>query len=197
MPKADMQQSSCSPLQGVLLAIIDETQQPLHGYKLTTLADRRLGPAWDITRQSVYGALKRLERDGLAESAGGDPPRGRRKRKLYAPTPRTEAARAEWMESPLSRDPARGDLQARLAVSRVDDAPRLLRALDAYERDCFAMIRETSEAEVPMGSWKGLTLNLARKSVDVSLQAELEWIAIAREWIADFLSEIRDDASRA
>ena len=195
MPKADMQQSSCSPLQGVLLAIIDETQQPLHGYKLATLAHRRLGPARDISRQSVYRALKRLEREELIESAGRDGSKGGRK--LYAPTAQTEAARAEWMESPLGRDPARGDIQARLAVSRVDDAPRLLRALDAYERDCFAMIRETSEAEVPMGSWKGLTLNLARKSVDVSLQAELEWIVIAREWIADFLSEIRDDASRA
>jgi DNA-binding PadR family transcriptional regulator len=188
MPKADTSmQSSCSPLQGVLLSIIDETQQPLHGYRLTTLAYRRLSPAWDITRQSVYGALKRLEREKLIESAGRDGPRG--SRKLYAPTARTEAARAEWMESPLSRDPARGDIQARLAVSRVDDAPRLLRALDAFEQDCFAMLRETSEAEVPMGSWSGLTLNLTRTSVDERLHADLRWIATARQWIADFLSE--------
>jgi DNA-binding PadR family transcriptional regulator len=189
VPKAygGVQQSICSPLQGVLLAIIDESQQPLHGYKLTTLAHRRLSPAWDITRQSVYGALKRLEREDLIESAGRDGPRDGRK--LYIPTERTEAARAEWMESPPSRDPARGDIQARLAVSRVDDAPRLLRALDAFEQDCFAMLRETSEAEVPMGSWSGLTLNLTRTSADERLHADLRWIAIARTWIADFLSE--------
>jgi hypothetical protein len=93
------------------------------------------------------------------------------------------------MESLPSRDPARGDIHARLVVSRVEDVPRLLRALDIYERDCFAVLRETSEAEVPMGSWAGLTLNLTRKSVDEGLQAELRWIATAREWIADFLAE--------
>jgi DNA-binding PadR family transcriptional regulator len=189
-----MQQSSCSPLQGVLLAILlGETEQPLHGYMLATLAERRLGPAWGITRQSVYGALKRLEDEELAISAGrGGHGRGQ---KVYAPTRLAEAARSAWMESAPARDPARGDIQARLAVSRVGDAPRLLRALDVYERDCFAMLRETSEAEVPMGSWAGLTLNLTRKSVDESLQAELRWIAIARKWIADFLSEMPGESS--
>jgi DNA-binding PadR family transcriptional regulator len=190
MSRADTgrQQSTCSPLQGVLLAILlGETERPLHGYKLATLAQRRLGPAWGITRQSVYGALKRLEKDGLAISASRETlGRGQT---VYVPTGRTESARDAWMESLPSRDPARGDIHARLVVSRVEDVPRLLRALDIYERDCFAVLRETSEAEVPMGSWAGLTLNLTRKSVDEGLQAELRWIATAREWIADFLAE--------
>jgi hypothetical protein len=69
------------------------------------------------------------------------------------------------------------------------DAPRLLRALDAYERDCFEMLRETSEAEVPMGSWTGLTMNLTRLAVDESLQAELTWVTLARRWIEDFVAE--------
>lgn len=195
MSRADThrQRLAGSPLQGVLLAILlGESEQPLHGYMLTTLAERRLGPAWGITRQSVYGALKRLEQDGLASSVWkpvSNPDGPRRGQRVYAPAGPAEAARAAWMESAPSRDPARGDLQARLAVSRVEDAPRLLRALDIYEQDCFAMLRETSEAEVPMGSWAGLALNLTRKSVDESLQAELRWIATARRWIADFLSE--------
>jgi hypothetical protein len=100
------------------------------------------------------------------------------------------------MESPLSLQPVRVELQARIAVSRAQDAPRLLRALDGYERDCFAMLRETNEAKVPMGSWAGLALNLQRMGVDETLQAELRWIATARRWIMDFLGETWSETHR-
>jgi hypothetical protein len=81
-------------------------------------------------------------------------------------------------------------------MSRAQDAPQLLDALDAYERECFELLRQTNEAEVPMGSWAGLALNLTRMAVDESLQAELRWIATARAWIKDFLAEIADGPLR-
>jgi hypothetical protein len=93
------------------------------------------------------------------------------------------------MESPATREPVRVELQARIALSRANDAPHLLRALDAYERDCFEMLRKSSEAEVQMGSWVGLAMNLTRLAVDESLQADLRWIALARRWIEEFLTE--------
>jgi DNA-binding PadR family transcriptional regulator len=190
---AGKEQLSGSPLQGVLLAVLlGEQEQPLHGYMLTTLVERRLGPAWGVTRQSVYGALDRLEDRELVSSAwrtatvrGG---RGH-SQKVYFATARAETALAAWMESPVSRKPVRVELQARIALSRVQDAPQLLRALDAYERDCFEMLRKSNAAEVPMGSWVGLAMNLTRMAVDESLQAELRWIATARRWITDFLAE--------
>lgn len=197
----DRERLSGSPLQGVLLALLlDEQQtQPLHGYRLTTLVERRLGPAWGVTRQSVYGALERLEDDKLVSSAWKKPPDqpgpGRRQ-KVYSAARPAEAVLAAWMESPLSLQPVRVELQARIAVSRAQDAPRLLRALDGYERDCFAMLRETNEAKVPMGSWAGLALNLQRMGVDEALQAELRWIATARRWIMDFLGETRSETDR-
>jgi hypothetical protein len=74
-------------------------------------------------------------------------------------------------------------------MSSSHHAPLLLRALDAYERDCFAMLKRSSEAEVPMGSWAGLVMNLTRQAVDGGIQAELTWITQARIWIEDFLAE--------
>jgi len=197
---ASKEHLSGSPLQGMLLALLlGEQEQPLHGYKLTTLVERRVGPAWGVTRHSVYGALKRLEKEGLVSSLykrapdRDAPGRGQR---VYFAAGEAEAALAAWMEGPISREPVRVELQARIAVSRAQDAPLLLRALDGYERECFSLLRRTSDAEVPMGSWAGLALNLTRMAVDESLQAELLWIAKARRWITEFIAEMRDRPAR-
>ena len=190
---AGREQLSGSPLQGVLLALLlGEQEQQLHGYMLTTLVERRLGPAWGVTRQSVYGALNRLEEEGLVSSAwktASERGRGHGQR-VYTATDRAETALSRWMRSPVTKEPVRVELQAKIAMSRAQDAPQLLDALDAYERECFELLRQTNEAEVPMGSWAGLALNLTRMAVDESLQAELRWIATARAWIKDFLAEI-------
>jgi DNA-binding PadR family transcriptional regulator len=181
-----------APLQGMLLALLIEQDQPLHGYRLATLLERRVGPAWGLTRQSVYSALKRLEDRKLISSLG-KPARSQERTKsgqrLYFSGVEAEAAFAAWMESPISREPTRVEVQARIAVSRAQDAPLLLRALDVYERDCFALLRQTKESEVPTGSWAGLALNLTRIAVDESLQAELQWIGKARRWIKEFITE--------
>jgi DNA-binding PadR family transcriptional regulator len=179
-----------SPLRGALLALlVSEGEQPLGGYRLGTLVERRLGPAWRVTRQSVYGTLDRLEEDGLVSSslkeATGRVGDGQR---VYSATERAEAAVATWMETPVSKEPMRAELQAKIAMSSPRHAPQLLRALDDYERDCFAMLQKTQEAEVPMSSWAGLAMNLTRTAVDESLQAELRWIVTARRWIAEFLA---------
>ncbi|MGO9761529.1 MAG: PadR family transcriptional regulator [Solirubrobacteraceae bacterium] len=187
-----------SPLQGALLALLlGEQEQSLHGYMLTTLVERRLGPAWGVTRQSVYGALNRLEEDGLVSSRWKTADaRGRgHGQRVYAATDRAETALSEWMRSPVSKEPVRVELQAKIAMSRAGDAPQLLSALEAYERECFDMLRQTNEAEVPMGSWTGLAMNLTRVGVDESIQAELRWVTLARRWIEDFLAEHATDTA--
>ena len=186
----EKKQVSGSPLRGALLALlVSEGEQPLGGYRLGTLVERRLGPAWRVTRQSVYGTLDRLEEDGLvsssAKEAVGRIGEGQR---VYSATEQAEAAVAAWMETPVGKEPMRGDMQAKIAMSSPRHAPQLLRALDDYERECFAMLRKSQEAEVPMGSWAGLAMNLTRTAVDESLQAELRWIVMARRWIAEFVA---------
>jgi hypothetical protein len=85
-------------------------------------------------------------------------------------------------------EPQRVELHARIAMSREADAPQLLRALDAYERDCKDRLRETADAEVRMGSWRALTLNVALGAVIDGLQAELQWIVRTRREIEDFVA---------
>lgn len=194
---------SGSPLQGVLLALLlGEQERPRHGYMLTTLVERRLGPAWGVTRQSVYGALNRLEDEGLVSSSwktatvGGRGHGHGHGQRVYAPTARAESALSEWIRGPVSKEPVRVQLQAKIAMSRARDAPQLLEALDTYERECFEMLRESNEAEVAMGSWSGLAMNLTRVGVDESIQAELRWVTIARRWIEDFLAEHTEAAAR-
>lgn len=189
---ADREQLGGSLLQGVLLALVQE--QPRHGYALTTVLERRLGPAWAFSRQSVYKALNRLEDLELISSTpkpGSAHTRAESGQRVYEATARTEEAVVAWMESPVLKEPVRVELQAKIAMSREADAPRLLRALDVYERECFELLRKTNEAEVPMGSWRALAMNLARTAVDEGLQAELRWITLARRWIGDFLAEHR------
>jgi DNA-binding PadR family transcriptional regulator len=196
---AGKEQLSGSPLQGVLLALLlGEYEQPLHGYMLTTLVERRLGPAWGVTRQSVYGALNRLEEEGFVSSAWKSAMAGERghRQRVYAATDRAETALSEWIRSPASKEPVRVELQAKIAMSRAGDAPELLKALDTYERECFEMLRQSTEAGVPMGSWTGLAMNLTRMAVDESIQAELRWVTLARRWIADFLTEHGSDPTR-
>ncbi len=187
---SDRRQTTASPLRGALLSLLVSEGEPLSGYRLATLVERRLGPAWRVTRQSVYGALERLAEDGLVSSAAKATFDGVGEgQRVYSATNLAQGALAAWMESPATREPVRAELQARIALSRAHDAPHLLRALDAYERDCFEMLRKSSEAEVPMGSWVGLAMNLTRVAVDESLQADLRWIALARRWIDEFLAE--------
>ncbi|HEX4466957.1 MAG TPA: hypothetical protein VH025_07205 [Solirubrobacteraceae bacterium] len=91
------------------------------------------------------------------------------------------------------------DLPTKIAVSRAQDAPQLLRTLDEYERECFERLQAPSVANVPRGSWPAVAMNLARVALDESLQAELRWITIARRSIEDFLAQVgdADEPSRA
>ena len=175
-------------LQGVALALVvaqrGRDQAPLTGYKLATLAERRLGPGWQGSRRSIHKALKRMENEGLVSSR----PDERGRARSYSATERGEMALAQWMAS-AAREPMRLDLPAKIAVSRPQDAPRLLRALDDYERECFERLQRSSEAEVPLGSWAGLAMNLARAALDEGLQAELRWVTHARRWIEDFVAQ--------
>jgi DNA-binding PadR family transcriptional regulator len=197
--QAHREQAGGSPLRGVLLALLlGEPGQALHGYRLATLLRRRLGPAWDVERQSVYRVLSKLEEEGLLRraDAASDAKGGGRGRRSYRATQDAEAAVARWMEAPVSKELIRSELQAKIAVSRAHDAPRLLQALDAYERSCFGILRESEEAKVPMGSWAGVAANLRRAAVDEGIHADLRWIAKARKWIQDYLVEHGEQTPR-
>jgi DNA-binding PadR family transcriptional regulator len=192
MAQPDSDVAQLGSLQAVVLALVG-ARPGLTGYKLAIAAERRLGGAWQTERRSVYKALKRIESEGLVASA----PDGRGST-TYCATERGEAALSRWMAS-AARVSMRLDLPTKIAVSRAQDAPQLLRTLDEYERECFERLQAPSVANVPRGSWPAVAMNLARVALDESLQAELRWITIARRSIEDFLAQVgdADEPSRA
>lgn len=173
-----------SPLKGALLGLI--MQHPGHGYDLANRLNRRLGPAWQIEAKGLYPMLQQLERAGLVLSEAIDcsGPTGRRV--VYYPTERAQGALTEWMAASGPTEPVRAELQAKLAVARSEDAPRLLAALDCHERHCHAMLSASSEEFPRARSWAALTMGLTRTAALIRLRAELDWVVLARQAIAEF-----------
>ncbi len=180
-----------SPLKGVLLGLVAELEQPTHAYVLASMMARRLGPAWQVDRKGVYQMLSQLQSAGLIASECVASPTKRGMIEVYFPTEHAQAALALWMESYASKSPVREELQAKVAVSRAQDVPSLLRGLDAYEHECFDMLKATTESEVATTSWSGLAMALARIAADEHLQAELRWVMTARQAIQEFMAQPR------
>jgi DNA-binding PadR family transcriptional regulator len=173
-----------SPLKGALLGLI--LQSPGHGYDLANRLNRRLGPAWQIEAKGLYPMLQQLERAGLvlSEAIDCNGPTGRRV--VYSPTARAQGALTEWMAASAACGPVRVELEAKLAVARGEDAPRLLAALDCHERECHALLRASSEEFPRPRSWTALAMGLTRTAALIRLRAELDWVVQARQAIADF-----------
>jgi DNA-binding PadR family transcriptional regulator len=195
-------------LKGALLGLV--LQRPGHGYDLANRLIRRLGPAWQIKAKGLYPMLQQLERAGLVLSEAIDcrGPTGRRI--VYYPTERAQPALTEWMAASAALEPLRVELQAKLAVARGEDVPRLLSALDCYERECRALLNASSETllnassetllstssetllstsseEYPHPrSWAALAMSLTRAAALTRLRAELDWVVLARRTIAEF-----------
>ena len=177
-----------SELKGPLLALLLE--RPGHTYDLAGRLYRRLGPAWQIESVDLYPMLERFEKMGLASSYKTDSKRSPLRIRVYEPTEQTHSAVVEWMKSPLPSEPVRGAVWARIAFSEPEDAPRLLQVLDEYQRTCFRFLEEAKE-RYPVDTWRGMEMELARRGANLRIEAELEWIDLARGYIANFPGEHR------
>ena len=155
---------SSAPLRGALLGLLLE--RPGHGGELATRVHARLGETWRVNRIDVYRLLDQLEAEGLARSAE-EPRPGRegRTRLVYHPTERAAEALTHWMETLTPRDSVRLGLQAKLAVARKQDAPRLVLALRSYERECLelAQLAGAGLGEVEDDSWAALCLEVSAR----------------------------------
>lgn len=174
-----------SPMRGALLAMILQ-HEPIHAYALALAVSRRLGPAWGISPKAVYPLLDRLEREGLISSSMSLSRNRLSGQRVYRATERTEVALTAWMGCPVPHEGIRGELQARIAVSRPKDGPMLLAALSAYETECLRMLHASKRSAVRMDSWSGLAMSAARVAADEHLRAQLQWIDTVRGWIEDF-----------
>lgn len=176
-------QGASTPLRGALLGLALE--RPGHGGDLASRLVGRLGETWRIDTNDVYRLLDQLVADGLLEDL--EEPRRenrRRTRVVYHPTAQAEDAMTAWMETLLPREPVRLGLQAKLAVARDQDAPRLIVALREYERECLHLAQLVSPASrLQQGSWTALVMDCTRDAVWGQLQADIDWAARTRRRI--------------
>jgi DNA-binding PadR family transcriptional regulator len=174
-----------APLRGALLGLLLE--RPGHGGELANRLVVRLGETWRIDPKDVYRLLTKLEEEGLA-SSHEEPRRGNERgtRVVYRPTEKTSRALVCWMETMLPREPVRLGLQAKLAVAREQDLPRVLRAMREYERECLRLAQLVQPSEDQPRSWPTLRLDCTRDSVYGMLRAEIAWATRTRQRIEEY-----------
>lgn len=105
---------------------------------------------------------------------------------MYFATESTGAALGLWMETLVPMAPVRVGLQAKLAVAREQDAPRLLVALRQYERECLDLLQLTPAGSGAMPSWKALFMDCTREAVDGQLRQEIAWAQHTRKRIREY-----------
>lgn len=169
-------------LRGALLGLLLE--RPGHGADLANRLVARLGETWRVDSNDVYRLLEQLESNGLAVSRNQST-RGKHQRTqlVYHPTWATSEALTLWMETLLPHEPVRLAWQAKLAVARPQDAPRLLNALHAYQRECLTLATTLSPAREQEHSWATLCMDCSREAVLAKLNAEAEWATRTRRRI--------------
>jgi DNA-binding PadR family transcriptional regulator len=175
-----------STLTGPVLMLILE--HPSHAWDVGIRLRQRLGAAWNLDPADAHRVLERLRKRGLVVGRWEpNPKRPHKQIMIYYPTALTEDAVADWISSPVSREPDRGEILALFAVMPEERAPDLLLKLEEYAKDCTAASAK-NDPEIPTESWMGLLMELARKAVIARLQAEIDWAEEARDWIEERLA---------
>ncbi len=178
-------QGGSAQFRGALLGLLVE--HPGSGGELANRLIARLGQTWRIEPKYIYRLLKQLEQEGYA-CAREEPRRGSDQGTsvVYHPTEKTTEGLQCWLETLMPREPVRLGLQAKLAVARPEDAPRLLRAFREYERECVKLAQLVLPREKGSPSWEGLRLDGIRQSVYGSLRADIDWSVHMRQLIAEY-----------
>jgi len=175
-------------LRVATLALIVE--RPGHGYELTNRLNRRLGPTWQIEPKLMYSILDDFTRANLVVAVDeANPDRPRQMRIVYHATERAAATLQRWMRTEVEFGPVRPDVIARVASASPDDAEELLRVLDVYESELLRLLEANEhDGDPPVRSWRGLLRAVARSHTDSYLQAEFQWVVLARRRIREFVA---------
>ncbi len=165
-------------------------ERPGYQYQLTDRLLQRLGPAWAVNSGHMSQIVKVLARDGLIERVDESGDRVPDTRKVFAIT---EEGVAEFQRG-FDQDPAvrlpRRPFLVQITFGGPDRLRDALAKIDAYERECTALIQQVMRAHrdvPPDGSLLRadhvlLRLNL---SADLAhLEGELGWAMHAREMIS-------------
>jgi DNA-binding PadR family transcriptional regulator len=172
-----------SSLKGAALALL--VQGPSYGYEIANRLERQLGPSWSVVRPSLYRMLRSLHEEGLVSSES--PGETNSDRIVYNATELAETALLAWLDSPLPLEQGRLQLQARMVVARQQDLPRLLVALNSYERALFAKRAEIQAGLPARQSLRAAMMFLVREASIQQINGELMWVELSRQTIRSLI----------
>jgi DNA-binding PadR family transcriptional regulator len=174
-------------LRGALLGAL--VARPGNGYELANRLITRLGPSWQIDRVTVYRQLEILAQQGLARGVEGTrSDQDLRPLTVYHPTEETAPAFTAWMEELLPRKAVRFDIQAKLAVARDEDVPRLLAGLWKHEWECLKLAQLVGPSAGEPTCLGAVFMQCTRDSVLAAFENEIAWARRSRKRINEYVS---------
>lgn len=161
-------------------------EEPMHGYRLKKIFDRRVSPLWGLTTGQIYQTLAALERIALVESRGER--RGRRpSRRVYSVTVSGKRDLAAWLaESPAPSRPFREEMLIRLMLFGESHAENLLRAIGKQIDDATALLERVRRLREQHASTprRGLDVTgVFLESMSHHLEADVRSLALLRHEI--------------
>ena len=125
------------PVKHAVLGLLVERRG--YGYEIAQRLDRRLGPHLAVAEGTVHSALKTLRNAGHIEVVRRSW-RGEQAAIWYGATRRGAAHYDAWLDEPMTREPVRGELYLKFAMTDTCRLPRLRKQFERLEMECLADI---------------------------------------------------------
>jgi DNA-binding PadR family transcriptional regulator len=184
-------------LRYAILGLLDG--QELHGYRIKSAFEERIGPAWSLNFGQIYQTLKDLKQRGLVEARfdQGDSHIGRW---VYTLTPRGRRSLETWLKrSPRRPQPIRDEIFIRLLVLDHKELAPSLEQLERQEhvyREHLTELTTYRRSLEPLATEERLLNSLAADAALFHAEAHLKWLAhcaaILKSWDPDKLRSSAD-----
>lgn len=169
--------------------------RPAYPYDLAKRLEERMGPAGVINSGYLSQMIKQLEDDGLIERVGGAV-KNRGSRQVFAITEGGAEEFDRWFdETPNVARLSRKPLMLKITLGGPERLRDALEQIEAYERDCAALLNELSrireEADLEEGPQLRADHVLFRLNLSAyinPLEGELRWAHHAHEQVSWLLS---------
>jgi len=174
-------------LRYAILGLLDS--QELHGYRIKSAFEERIGPAWSLNFGQIYQTLKDLRRRGLVEGRfdQGD---GHLGRWVYTLTPKGRRSLETWLgRSPRRPQPIRDEIFIRLLVldtKALDPSLDQLARQEHVYREYLTQLTAYRRELEPLETEERLLNSLAADAALFHAEAHLKWLdhcgAVLRAW---------------
>jgi DNA-binding PadR family transcriptional regulator len=169
-------------LRYAILGLLDGRE--LHGYRIKSAFEERVGPFWSLNFGQIYQTLRELKRRGLVESRY-DQGTGHVGRWVYTVTAKGRRALDTWLRrSPKTPQPIRDEIFIRLLVlDRKELEPSLVQLANQEHvyREHLTRLTAHRRSLEPLVNEERLLNSLAADAALFHTEAHLKWLDHCRE----------------